>query len=403
MSLHIGRVEIRNPTSIERTPSGLSLEGRVNRDPAAGITMQQLIGLGETAGETVAVWWDHNEIVDGFYRVGQPRWSASKGDGAFGNSFPWSLDLERVAGNPAIESHLIGGLRENDHSIVAATVEGGVASPFHAVPTDRDIYQWRDETASLAVERVSEDGAMAVFSGTADLGDPRLVEWLTRPDQFLVGAARLCDSDGNVIVGRSAAPASMGNGLLRVEVVGDESPITVRVAAFNGSTWGAWQSFVLFEGAAGSGFPVSSSAVVLRNTPQEVSAKWTILSGDLTFAEFEMSLRRGSYFAELYLRSTNYIGSLTVEVTGAGDDITGGIQRASNDTDGNRWLMMTPHAFTPTLTSPSLLTTDASVSSWQLALGVVVGGGSAEAADTAAELVLQYHAPHNENARFIQR
>src|SRR5688572_26646066 len=121
--LHVGRVALPTGFSWTRTPKGLSIEGRINRDPASPITIEQLIGLAENIDEPhVPVWWDHDPIVDGFYRVANSSWRATRGTGPWANSFEFSADLERVPGNPGIESVLVGAVRANDHSITDTNV-----------------------------------------------------------------------------------------------------------------------------------------------------------------------------------------------------------------------------------------------------------------------------------------
>ena len=401
MTLTIGRISLDEFTAVTRSGRGLALSGSLIRNDDAAAIGKQFRGLEEAASPPyldepiVPVTWDVDPTFDGFYRVGTVQWDQSADQKQlYDDLVVWSIGLERVGGNPSVESKLTGAVRSNDHSITDTNVVG-----FHAFPTSgspsvpaqsyrNGLYEYVE-----AIDTVGSGGGVQVwapsvaeFSGTAS--------WMPVVGSFYDGAATVEDEDENFMLGRTGTPAAISNGIIRVSFV--DTGITVE-SGEGASDWAA-TSYTFGLEAGGVGWDVyPSSAVVLMNRPEVVGMR-AMINGPGGPGTMDVILRRGERMARVTAQWD--LDDLAVDITH--EDVgwtfvTGGRRRQTADADGNVWVMSTPLDFTGG-SEPAIEVTGATKVA---PFGVgIIQSASSPAALTA---IYRYMAAQHERQMVVQR
>lgn len=291
----------------------------------------------------------------------------------------WSFDLDLVgsANDIDIESRLSGpATLPNDHA--------GVGERWHAPAGGATAY-WSGGAAPTVLTRTGSEGAIKVYRSLAAGVNPR---WNCPANLYGVGRARFVDADGieRTGVSSSLAPSlwSLDNSLVRV--TGLASAATFAIASHDGTQWES-KNWNLKHNGTSLGVPVAVS--VMRNDYECVVVRlmWNVAPTGRVWAD--LTLRRGSRFVEVYMRSmlsaTLAVNPATTEASTAA---TGNINATANDAAGNRYTAGSSKTYSAEIgpggfNKASTLTLDAYI-------GSAVGGSSAVAGDQAANLFAQF-------------
>ena len=365
-------------------------------------------------GKLVAVTWDQDSDVDGYYVLRSTELTATLRGNAYGGQglFPFRIWLDRVGDHSGVEflSNFTGLLIANDHGLIDSEVTFAHAPP---VAGDEAYYAGGSTTATT---RTTEDGVIPVFLDiplTDKIGSAR---WGCAPANFYKGAARI-DVGGFTRSGQSApmTPHSfvIGNGLieLRAEESGGTTIGDIGIRAFNGS-WGSWVPFdIVWEST--TDIPEWHLFNIIRNDPSVVVVQLVRDADEapptdrrhwLTFA-----LRRGMPFVRCHYTYSSSV-ALTVDraTTDAGTAITPtgassamAVRDAANDGDGNRWVIAAADVATVDTTNGGL--DMASAASHSFMLGFEIDGSSADSDNNANALSRQYLADLTENVQATLR
>lgn len=391
-TLTVGRLALREAYTASATNSAtVTVKGQESSPPLTVLQLEQrredMLGL---VGQYLPASFTSKARLSGFYRVAGVKAEFHHYQDAGVLLLDWTLDLDRVGTEFEVdhESRLSGPLTRNTS---------------HAVTGDRWLTPplghygfWSGSTTPTAVTRTGADGAMLVYRGVPAV-NPR---WGSTPAGTLAGRVRFLDANGHERSGLNFTPASTGwelqNGLVSVMVSG---PGELDVRAYTG---GAWRS-KLWTLSDGSSLGLPTSATLLRNDLENVVLRllWASTSapGRLTL---DVTLRRGSRFAEFYLRR-HAAATLSVarSATEAGSSGTGYVRATANDGDGNRYVLGSAQAFTADLVGGGL--SKAATTTLDAFVGVAAAGSGAVAGDQPDHLMAQYLGSPNELVAPVRR
>lgn len=391
-TITVGRLALREGyTANANGDLSVMVKGQESSPPLTTLQLEQrredMLGL---VGEFVPVTFTSKDRLNGFYRVAGAKAEFAHYQDANVLALDWTLDLDRAGTESEVdqESRLSGPLTRN--TTHAATGERWLAPPLGHYGF------WTASTAPTAVSRTGADGAILVWRGVPAV-NPR---WGTTPAGALAGRVRFMDANGSERSGSNFTPAATGwelqNGLVRVKVTG---PGELDVSAYTG---GGWRS-KLWTISDGSSLGLPTSCTLLRNNLENAVVRllWASTSapGRLTL---DVTLRRGSRFAELYLRrsvaATLSVTRSAIEAATAG---TGYVRATANDGDGNRYVLGSALAFTNDLVNGGI--SKAATATLDVFIGAAAGGSGAVAGDQPDHLRDQYLGSPNELVTPVRR
>lgn len=370
MTLQIGRIAFDGDvwtSQLGQSGQSLSLSGE-----------QQVASLGATGqdfrrqlramtGQTVPMSWPESPIEEGWWTV-----NGASADISRPTFVEWSVDLSRVGSESEseFESHLVGADLRNDHGLTGRR--------FHAAPVAAYAYRVGGTLPSTIV-RVGEDGNVTTH---LDVGDVNPV-WSVAPSGWYAGAATVTVS-GRVVAGREAPNTprdwQIDNSLVRVTPGVDGS---IDVGCWDPQTAG-WVDKTFDFRINGGRVPSWEAVAVLHNTPAQVGIRLTRPTMTL-----DLSVRRGSRFVigtiKRDVASDIKIERITAE---AATVFTGGIHATSNDANGNRYVIGTAQSHTADTAQGGIEKTDTSSFSWMV--GYEINGTTAQAGDTASDMMAQH-------------
>lgn len=303
----------------------------------------------------------------------------------------WDLALERQGTDTEvdIESRLSGSATRNNS--FAAT-----GDRWHAPPIGHYAY-YTGSTQPSTVVRTGADGAMTVYRGVPVTVNPR---WGCPVGSYLTGRCRYLDPNGIERAGTNTSTAASGwevnNALVRVR------PLTasgvLQVSAYTG---GAWQTKNWDIQSGGVSIGVFDSATVLQNEPEAVVVRLLRSQSSGRYV-VDVTLRRGSRFAELYVQAS-YSATLKVVrgTTEAGTAATGYVRATANDAAGNRYIVGSTLTHTADTTNGGLSL--AATTTLDAFIGVLAAGSGAVAGDQAADLYAQYLGAPSELVQAVRR
>lgn len=347
--------------------------------PTTLAVRDELVAQAETV-QDIPVSWTEEPNIDGFYRiVGMSYELASLTANGF-VTFSITLDRLGVVGSVGWQSQLAGALRPNSHSIVATDARPlwGVGGGYVIVewppygPSNGEFRQFptcKPHVGSLVgdfdyygnVACHAYDDLRPMFSATGLLETPYpIVHYPHAPAEFYANAPELY-TDGFPRAGKwipnipSAATATplewvLTNGILRVEgTVHDNAATGAEITTYVAGS-GGWESSTTWEfwrlSTSDVVVPEWQAIEVVENTPWKTTIRlmspiWTLQK--MLF--LDITLKRGVAWV-LMNAYTHDLDSLTsggiaiyAQETGSVAGITGGIERSTVDTDGNKWLL----------------------------------------------------------------
>lgn len=302
-----------------------------------------------------------------------------------------------------LEGRRVGNVGDTEFESILTQV---VLTNAHGITTPTDF--WAAPLARFGVipapvgsfDREHPDGTLRVY--TVPNGFER---WGCDPADWY-GAAVEISVDGVVRQGLDVPDSPLGwslsNGLLTVDPRSDGG---IDVSWYDGTA--VRGPFGFKVNSTVRDYDAYSGLQVLRNDPEMCVVRLVQTRNDTN--EFgrvtlDLGLRRGSRFVAGRISSD--VSSQTWQVhrtpNDAGSAGTGFVQRSSNDSDGNRWVVGTQDAFTA-LTTEGGVRAQASGVEFPFFVGAVIGGGAAQADDTAAEITDQYHGFVSERVEAVRR
>lgn len=386
-TLTVGRLALREDFTTTATGNvTVTIKGQESCPPLTALQLEQrredFLGM---VGDFVPVTFTSKTRLNGFYRVQAAKADYANYQGNPVLTLSWTLDLDRAGTEFEIdhESRLSGPLTRNTSH--AVTGDRWLAPPAGHYGL------WTGSTLPSVVTRTGADGAMLVYRGVPAT-HPR---WGVLPEEMLAGRVRFLDSTGAERAGINFTPAASGwevhNGLISVKPTAVSGQLDI--SSFTG---GAWRAKLWTLTAAGSPLGLPASVTLLRNNLEQavVRVMWATDTAPGR-ATLDVTIRRGSRFAELYLRrdvaATLAITRSAVEAGSAG---TGYVRATANDADTNRYVVGSALAFTNDLVNGGI--SKAATATLDAFVGVAVGGSGAVSGDQPDHLLQQYLGSPNE-------
>jgi len=381
-----------NATSNVRT---VAITGQESLPPLTAVQIARIQDdLPALLGAFVPVTFTDKDDRNGYYQV---RDTGAKLFSWTGEvvTCDWNLTLTRIGTDTEVdlESRLSGAATRNNS--FAATGER-----WHAPPIGHYGY-WTGSTQPSTVTRTGTDGAMTVYRGLPTATNPTInPRWGCPVSSYLNGRVRILDSSSLERVGCNfTTPASgweMNNGLVRVKPL--TSSGVLEISAYTGGGWQT-KSWDILSG--GSTIGAITSMSVLHNEPEMAVIRLlrTQSPGRITV---DVTLRRGSRFAELYVQAS-FSSTLKVvrATTEAGTAGTGYVRATANDAAGNRYIIGSALTHTADTTNGGLSL--AATTTLDAFIGVIAAGSSAVAGDQAADLYAQYLGSPAELVQAVRR
>jgi hypothetical protein len=388
-TIAVERLTVREDFAVSATNGDtLTVKGQESSPPLSVLELERrredILGL---ADRFVPVTFSSKARLDGFYRVRNVKADYVNYQGNQILALDWTVDLDRVGTEFEVdhESRLSGPqTRVTAHAVVG---ERWLAPPLGHYGF------WSGSSLPSAVTRTGLDGALAVYRAVPAT-HPR---WGTTPVGMLAGRVRFTDQNALERTGVNLTPAATGwelsNGLIKVTPtnfgVGNSDLL---VSSYTG---GAWRDKTWTVRLNGAHMGAPRSVTILRNTLEQmvVRVMWASTAPGRT--TLDITLRRGSRFLELYLR-TAVSSTLAVRlaVPEAGTAGTGYVRATADDANANRYVVGSAQTFTNDLVNGGL--SKAAVTALDAFVGVAAGGAAAVAGDQPDHLMAQYLGSPNE-------
>lgn len=390
-TMMVGRMAVREDFVATATNGDtLSVKGQESTPPLTALQLEarreDMLGL---AGMVIPLTFTSKSRLDGFYTCtgAKAEYSNSQGNGVL--TLDWTLDFTRLGTEFETdhESRLSGPLTRN--TAHAATGERWLAPPVGHYGF------WSGTTTPSAVTRTGTDGAQLVLRGIPASGIGSQPRWGTTAAGMLAGRVRFLDADVLERSGVNFTPAATGwelsNGLVRVKPLNASG--VFQISAWTGAAWQT-KDWDITQAAVTLGIP--RSVTLLRNNLENVVVRvlWagSAAPGRTTA---DLTLRRGSRFVEIYLKTTSSTGLAIVRTaTEAGTSATGYVRATANDGAGNRYVIGSAQAFTANTVTGGL--SKSATTTLDAFIGVAVAGSGAVAGDTPDDLRNQYLGSPNE-------
>lgn len=378
-ALTVGRLVLAEPFKVSESADRLTLTGQESLPPSTRAAVygayRDLLAL--DAGQLVPVLFTDKPERDGFYTVSSASSDLTDWQGEIVTA-DWKLDLARAgtAGEVDAEAKMTARARD-----VAAAVTG---THWHGVPVGATAYD-TGATLPLTIARTGEDGTVPVYYSVPPDVAPR---WYSTAAGYRLGRARILDATREVSGRRDVAAGTweVANSLVRIRpLTGGGSSPSLEIARYNSGAWQAKQ-WALYADADMLG--PWSSAVILRNDFERVTLRLTGARPAGGRHTLDISLRRGSRFAELEA-STGVAALWTLDLWSAEAATATGNYRAASGDDaaGLRFQAGSTRAF-GAAGNGGLVTTVAS-QHWSGWVGAQAGGSPAPG-ESFADMQQQY-------------
>ena len=407
-TLRIGRVgldvALRDPAEWEETRGfedrTLTLRGFLN-EPTYANTDYLRRELLEQQGQLIACTYSLDPHFDGFYILSSARVESVPVSYRGGGLFPFEVELFRIGSESRAELQSLLTVVDitNDHGITGV--------PFHAPPVDHLAYNAGSGTPT-EISRTGTDGTLAVYTSIAASVDPT---WAVAPSSYYGGAVEL-RVDNLLRAGLDAPnkPTSweLENSLVRVRptIYGGSSDGRFEVAWHDGTAWGTWIKWRI-DYAGTTVVPQWDFLTVIHNTPEMATVRLVRDAATVPASAhrhvLDVTLRRGSRFVSFLYTYTGTAATHKVarDTAEAATAQTGFIQ-ASALTDGNRWMLGSPKAFSADTTNGAITLT-AAAQQFPFVIGSAVGDAANGTGNGPSDLMAQYIGWVSEKVRAVWR
>jgi hypothetical protein len=361
----------------------------------------------------VAVTYSEDSSNDGFYRVdnvtvdARHRYGSLQGTGLF--AFNIGLELIGSEGQVEFQSLVTSTVLTNDHGLVQAEV-----TPFLAPPVGHQAF--KANTTGFPTQRTRTTADSATDLDWYDDIDPDAdPTWSCAPTSYYDGAARLYVA-GYLRAGLDPGVNDPGdwelsNGLVKVTPGGGgTSNGRIEVSWYDGAQWDTADSFSIWYNATTEIPEWHYGPTPLFNEPHEVRIRLVRDANDTEGSRahtLDLTLRRGSRSVFCYYTwngSTHNIevGQTTTDagtaITVSGQTSSPGLV-ASSATDGNKWVLATPHTHSQDTTNGQITRSASTTMAFMIGAEV----GTPGAGDAADDLVTQYLGWVSEQVRAVRR
>jgi len=401
--LTIGRCALAEPPEvIDWSGDTVTISGQIWETTVAGMQArrQQLLGMVDNQDESLfPITFTEDSTLNGFYTIDSATAGSNEVMLNAGVPIPYSVTATRITGYASAEtqSDVLAVLRTNGHSVT--TVDAAIwAGPYNgldyatALTTTGLVRNYAGSTVTAGYytaidSNVTSTARSGTFTATND--DPS--RWY---DASTVIEVKGADGNWYAVVG-TEAPANetwrISNGMIRLGVttpVYSQTTLGLEVNDNAGTTATTWGPLVTnFTGydydvvngkidLGGGGQPV-----ILRNDPDVVSVRLTVGGGGRHAQTF--TLRRGQHFVDVQFttalgKAARKFGVAFESATACSDltTATAGIYRTSNNSDGNREILMCTQPQTKDATNGAISITAAATSVY-CGIGVELDGTGA--------------------------
>lgn len=389
---------VEKETAKEDKEGKLTLEGQESSPPSTVGLVTFLHGQVTSlqSGLAVPVVFRDKSARDGYYTVKTASSDLINHQSEVATA-DWDIELTRAGSHTEVDlqSRLTGAVRQNDFSQTGVRWHAPAINHYAYFTGATDVSTWTDRTGA--------DGVIRVYTGIPTSAQPR---WGCTPANYLLGRVRITDtlevSTENEIEGISHRLSTVGWGITNglVNVVPTASAGIIDVQSYSG---GVYHSDLINIQRNGVNVQAWQSATVIRNTFEHCILR---LSANVVSApgrvSLDISLRRGSRFAEGYLQSSTSTTLKVVHVnTTASASASGYVVKSTNDANGNKPIIGT--ARTPVYDVVTGGLSKASTLTLDFYIGAVIAATSPASGDAAADLQNQYIGTLPESTYIVRR
>jgi hypothetical protein len=172
----------------------------------------------------------------------------------------------------------------------------------------------------------------------------------------------------------------------------------LEISSWSGGAWRAKNWDVQFDAVS---FGVPDAVSILRNEP-EMAVVRLIRSLSSVRITIDVTLRRGSRFAELYVQTaTSGTIKAVLSTAEAGTAGTGFVSRTADDANGNRYIVGSTRTLTSDVVNGGI--SKAATVVMDIVIGSVIGGGAPLTGDAAVDLMKQYIGAPSESVSGVTR
>lgn len=386
--------ESHNAGTKEKTVglSGQHYTGWKGIDTAGVQRLQEdVLGL---ADRIVPVVFQQKTDQNGFYRVHDVNVERLQWEDEAVASFAWSFILQKFGPDNSVD------LESRFGTIVRTNAYSLTGERWQAPPIGHYGYFTGSSVPSGSVTRTGQDGAITVYRSVPSGINPR---WGCPVGSYAGGRARLL-TGGFERVGTSLRANTtdweLNNGLVRV------TPLTsngmLRISAWGGTAWED-KDWHIAKGGATTSLGNFDQLTVIRNDYEMVTIR-LLKAASPGRTLVDVTLRRGSRFVEIFVQthSSDTLGAYlhTTETATDNTAASGYVVATGDDPSGNRFIVGSSVAVTYTANRGL---SKAAVTSLDMYIGAVVGGGSAAAGDQATNLRDQYIGAVAETTTVVKR
>jgi hypothetical protein len=337
------------------------------------------------SGQVIPLIWDEDGTVDGFYR---PAGGSVELRSLSGTGFAeFKADLEWLGDDNSIRfcSLVTGACLTNDHSY---TTDLGYVGP----PVSVYGFSPASTGSPTSVLRAGEDGSSRCYLGVADSANP---EWHAAPADFYKNACEV--TAGGYLRAGLTCPNTptdwlLSNGLVKAAPTTDGALI---VSHYDGAAWRSTTWTVSYDGSAvGNWLTVTP----LVNRPERAAVR-LIQNGRRVM---DLGVRRGSRILEGVFYSDDATKVMLLDTDSSGTTTgtpTGTMKKASDDTNGHRWMIGSEKTTTLTTADGSMSKTTARMP-FMISKEINEGGG-VQSGDTDDNLWDQYMGWRSELVRAV--
>lgn len=420
MTLTVGRCVLPDPSNVDASGDFLSLSGvfystattAANRAAEAQARSAQLMGMVDNPDEDVfRLVWSSESMYDGFYAVEDASWSWLNDGSSRAAVAAWSLTLRRVSdfGQPKAEIQYLGTLRTNVHGL----------SPTGQLGRRFDLEAWDVSDQPFAPSVRESDDGVTFYQFSVSDQESGVASFEPEPSAHHDGGASVevlgADAAWYPWTGRQMgrvdpSDVRLTNHLCRFSI-SDGGVMTHAVYSPAAAAWESTTFTLAMTPFASSflTFDTCTAPTILRNDIDTVVVRYNMRSSS-NYASYgsifaTVTLRAGDLFATVHLTSTQSQPKYGVAASSstAATSITGGLRRTSNDANGNRWVISTPHTFTGDTTNGSVQVDYTATSTPTFMIGQALDGSSANANNAETALVDQFMLSVYSKTRIVAR
>lgn len=365
----------------------------------------------------VAVQWDDDPSVDGFYRLLGTECDPGLlhlSDGWLS----WSADLERVTDHryAPLESHCSWQLVTNNRSVSSGTFAGEFV-PQHGIPSGSWDYGPVSGTVSGAQSTISSPEVLGPGFGSiitvtnVTIPATGIYGWSVIPENYYHGACLVTTDVGTatdqMVFGRASDITTdwmVSNGKVRFFIENSNQRLTVET--WDGTAW-RQVSATDYRFQVGGSTCQYQSMTILRNSPECVAVRLShnISSTKLrVYVDLTLLRASGMVYGHMSIppTSSNWPTSATMGIqttaSVASTLITGGFRATSADANGHYFIIAVgAPATTDTLASGRTVTTG-STTSFTFGITAALGGTT-----LAVDKCLEFFARRTETTRVVAR